>query len=101
MKEVVRKEVVKLLEADMIYPISNSAWVSPVQVVPKKGGMTVVTNEKNELIPTRTVTGWRMCIDYRRLNQDTRKDHFTLPFMDQMRERLFEESFTHLIHKGQ
>jgi len=58
MKEVVRKEVVKLLEAGMIYPISDSSWVSPVQVVPKKGGMTVVKNEKNELIPTRTVTGW-------------------------------------------
>ena len=64
MKEVVRKEVVKLLEAGMIYPISDSSWVSPVQVVPKKGGMTVVKNVKNELIPTRTVTGWRMCIDY-------------------------------------
>nr|KYP40388.1 hypothetical protein KK1_038280 [Cajanus cajan] len=57
MKEVVRKEVTKFLEAGMIYPISNSAWVSPVQVVPKKGGMTVVYNEKNEWIPTRTVTG--------------------------------------------
>jgi len=88
MKEVVRKEVVKLLEAGMIYPISDSSWVSPVQVVPKKGGMTVVKNEKNELIPTRTVTGWRMCIDYRRLNQATRKDHFPLPFMDQMFEQL-------------
>ena len=57
--------MVKLLEVGMIYPISDSAWVSPVQVVPKKGGMTMITNEKNELIPTRTVTGWRMCIDYR------------------------------------
>lgn len=62
MKEVVRKEVVKLLEAGMIYPILDSAWVSPVQVVPKKGGMTVITNEKNELIPTRTVTGWRCAL---------------------------------------
>jgi hypothetical protein len=93
MKEVVRKEVVKLLEAGMIYPISDSAWVSPVQVVPKKGGMTVIKNEKNELIPTRTVTGWRMCIDYRRLNQATRKDHFPLPFMDQMLERLSGQAF--------
>src|SRR4051812_26746012 len=84
MKEVVRKEVVKLLESGMIYPISDSAWVSPVQVVPKKGGMSVITNDKNELIPTRTVTGWRMCIDYRKLNQATRKDHFPLPFMDQI-----------------
>ncbi|MCI22182.1 hypothetical protein A2U01_0043358 [Trifolium medium] len=93
MKEVVRKEVVKLLEAGMIYPISDSAWVSPVQVVPKKGGMTVITNDKNELIPSRKVTGWRMCIDYRRLNKATRKDHFPLPFMDQMLERLSGQEF--------
>ena len=88
MKEVVQKEVTKLLEAGIIYPISDSPWVSPVQIVPKKGGMTVVHNEKNELVPTRTVTGWRMCIDYRRLNTATRKDHFPLPFIDQMLERL-------------
>ncbi|MCI96934.1 hypothetical protein A2U01_0118234, partial [Trifolium medium] len=54
MKEVVKKEILKLLEADMIYLISDSVWVSPVHVVPKKGGMTVVRNDKNELIPTRT-----------------------------------------------
>ena len=72
----------------MIYPISDSAWVSPVQMVLKKSGVTVIHNEKNELIPTRTVTGWRMCIDYRKFNQATRKDHFPLPFMDQMLERL-------------
>ncbi|MCI82278.1 hypothetical protein A2U01_0103552, partial [Trifolium medium] len=60
MKEVVKKEVLKLLEAGMVYPISDSAWVSPVHMVPKKGGMKVVRNDKNELIPTRTVTGWRM-----------------------------------------
>nr|GEZ86837.1 reverse transcriptase domain-containing protein [Tanacetum cinerariifolium] len=63
-------------------------WVSPVHCVPKKGGFTVVENEENELIPTRLVTGWRVCIDYRKLNEATRKDHFPLPFMDQMRERL-------------
>ena len=74
MKEVVRKEVLKLMEAGLIYPISDSAWVSPTQVVPKKGGMTVVMNSKNELIPSRTVTGWRVCIDYRKLNDATRKD---------------------------
>jgi len=51
-------------------------------VVPKKGGMTVVRNEKNDLIPTRIVTGRRMCIDYRKLNDATRKNHFPLPFMD-------------------
>nr|KYP49958.1 Transposon Ty3-I Gag-Pol polyprotein [Cajanus cajan] len=93
MKEVVKKEVQKLLEAGMIYPISDSAWVSPVQVVPKKGGMTIIHNEKNELIPTRTVTGWRMCIDYRKLNKATRKDHFPFPFMDQVLERLAGQAY--------
>jgi hypothetical protein len=88
MKEVVRAEVVKWLDAGIIYPISDSPWVSPVQVVPKKGGITVVENEDNELIPTRPVTGWRVCIDYRKLNTATRKDHFPLPFIDQMLERL-------------
>ncbi|KAD4889367.1 hypothetical protein E3N88_21440 [Mikania micrantha] len=65
----------------------------PSQVVPKKGGMTVITNEKNELIPSRTVTGWRVCIDYRKLNDATRKDHFPLPFIDQMLERLAGQQF--------
>ncbi|GJR32922.1 hypothetical protein Tco_1109154 [Tanacetum coccineum] len=75
-KEVVKKEVIKLLDAGFIYPIFDSPWVSPVQVVPKKGGMTVVKNEKDELIPQRMVTGWRVCIDYQKLNNATRKDHF-------------------------
>ena len=75
MKEEVHKEVLKLLEAGLIYPISDSAWVSPVQVVPKKRGMTVIKNDKDELISTRIVTGWRMCIDYQKLNDATRKDH--------------------------
>ncbi|GJT37024.1 reverse transcriptase domain-containing protein [Tanacetum coccineum] len=86
--EVIKKEVEKLLDAGLIYPISDSPWVSPVHCVPKKGGMTVVTNDENELVPTRLVTGWRVCIDYRKLNEATRKDHFPLPFMDQMLERL-------------
>ncbi len=64
MQEVVRAEVLKLLDAGITYPISDSSWVSPVQVVPKKGGVTVVKNNHNELIPTRTVTGWQVCIDY-------------------------------------
>jgi len=75
MQEVVKKEVIKLLEAGIIYPISDSEWVSTVQVVPKKGGMTVIKNERDELISTKTVTGWCMCIDYRELNKATRKDH--------------------------
>ncbi|GKA66450.1 reverse transcriptase domain-containing protein [Tanacetum coccineum] len=86
--DVIKKEVEKLLDAGLIYPISDSPWVSLVHCVPKKGGMTVVTNDENELVPTRLVTGWRVCIDYRKLNEATRKDHFPLPFMDQMLERL-------------
>ncbi|GJX11371.1 reverse transcriptase domain-containing protein [Tanacetum coccineum] len=91
--EVIKKEVLKLLDAGMIYPISDSPWVSPVHCVPKKGGITVVANEENELIPTHLVTGWRVCIDYRKLNEATQKDHFLLPFMDQIVERLAGNEF--------
>nr|GEX52014.1 reverse transcriptase domain-containing protein [Tanacetum cinerariifolium] len=91
--DVIKKEVIKLLDAGMIYPISDSPWVSPIHCVHKKGGMTVVSNENNELIPTRLVIGWRVCIDYRKLNDVTRKDHFSLPFMDQILERLAGNEF--------
>nr|GEX14328.1 reverse transcriptase domain-containing protein [Tanacetum cinerariifolium] len=86
--KVIKKEVIKLLDAGMIYLISDSPWVSPIHYVPKKGGTTIVENENKKLIPTRLVTGWRVCIDYRKLNDATRKDHFPLPFMHQMLERL-------------
>ena len=82
MKEVVIKEVLKWLNTGFIHTISHSPWVSPVHVVHKKGGFIVIINEKNELILTRTVTGWRVCIDYRKLNTATRKDHYSLPFID-------------------
>ncbi|GJW09659.1 reverse transcriptase domain-containing protein [Tanacetum coccineum] len=85
---VVKKEIMKLLDTDIIYPIVDSPWVSPIYYVPKKGGITVVTNKNDELVPTRTVTGWRVCIDYRKLKEATAKDHFPLPFMDQMLKRL-------------
>nr|GEU30256.1 reverse transcriptase domain-containing protein [Tanacetum cinerariifolium] len=74
-------------------PSHLDPWVSPIHYMPKKGGMTVVANENNELIPTRLVTGWRVCIDYRKLNDTTRKDHFPLPFMDQKLERLAGNEF--------
>jgi hypothetical protein len=93
MKEVVKNEVTKLLDNGIIYPISDSKWVSPTQVIRKKSGVTVITNEKNELIPTRTITGWRMYIDYRKFNSMTRKDHFPLPFMDQILERIAGHEF--------
>ena len=88
MKEVVRKEILKLLEAGKIYPVADSEWVSPVHCVPKKGGITVVPNDKDELIPQRIITSYKMVIDFRKLNKATKKDHYPLPFIDQMLERL-------------
>nr|GEY36446.1 reverse transcriptase domain-containing protein [Tanacetum cinerariifolium] len=75
-------------EAEYVAAASGYAQVLPIHCVPKKGGMTVIKNDENELVPTRLVKGWRVCIDYRKLNEATRKDHFPLPFMDQMLERL-------------
>ncbi|CAN6721058.1 unnamed protein product [Malus baccata var. baccata] len=90
MKEVVRNEVMKLLDAGMIYHISDSKWISPTQVVPKRSGITVVKNDNNELVPTRLTTGWRMCVDYRKINtgynqipvapEDQEKTTFTCHF---------------------
>nr|GFC75182.1 reverse transcriptase domain-containing protein [Tanacetum cinerariifolium] len=95
--DVIKKEVEKLLDAGLIYPISDSPWVSLVHCVPKKGGFTVVENKENELIPTRLATGWRVCIDYRKLNEATRKDHFPLLFMDQMLKRLAGNEFYYFL----
>ena len=67
--------------------------MSPIQCVPKKSGMTVIKNEEGELISKRVVDGWRVCIDYRKLNNATRKDHFPLPFIDQMLERIAGHAF--------
>ncbi|XP_019100932.1 PREDICTED: uncharacterized protein LOC104789643 [Camelina sativa] len=93
LQDVVKKEIMKLLNAGIIYLISDCNWVSPVHVVPKKSGVTVVNYDKNELIPTRTITGHRMCIDYRKLIASTRKDHFPLSFIDQMLERLVNHPY--------
>ncbi|CAA0832274.1 Unknown protein, partial [Striga hermonthica] len=93
MMEVVKKEALKLFSEGLIYPVASSEWVSPIHVVPKKGGITVIENDKKELVPTRITTGWRMCIDYRRLNAVTKKDHFPLPFIDQILDRLSGHQF--------
>ncbi|GJR82729.1 hypothetical protein Tco_0153514 [Tanacetum coccineum] len=88
MQEVVKKEIVKLLYTGIIYPIADTPLVSHIHYVPKKGGITVVTNKNDKLVPTRTVTGWQVCIDYCKLKEATAKDHFPLPFMDRMLERI-------------
>ncbi|RDY12051.1 hypothetical protein CR513_03202, partial [Mucuna pruriens] len=90
--DVVKKEVTKLLAAGIIYPILDSSWVSPVQVVPKKSGMTMMKNQNDELVPTWVQNSWRVRIDYRKLNQATCKDHFPLPFLDQVLEKLARKS---------
>lgn len=70
LKEIVEEELQKLLNVNFIYPISDSQWVSPLVIVPKKNGK------------------WRVCIDYKELNKATLKDHFPLPFVDQVLDTL-------------
>ena len=74
--------------AGIIYPVADSQWVSHVHCVPKKGGITILPNDKDELIPQRIFTGYRMVIDFRKINKAAKKDHYPLPFIDQMLERL-------------
>ncbi|GJZ14325.1 reverse transcriptase domain-containing protein [Tanacetum coccineum] len=90
MQEVVKKEIMNTLWDYRLFftPYYQIVLGFVLVIVPKKGGITVVTNENDELVPTRTITGWRVCIDYHKLNEATAKDHFPLPFMDQMLERL-------------
>ena len=83
-----KNDVLKWINAGFIYAILDSPWVSPVHMAPKKGGFTEIKNEKNELIPIRTVTGWSVCIDYKKLNTTSRKDQYPFPFIDQMLDRL-------------
>jgi hypothetical protein len=92
MKEVVRKEVVRLLDAGIIYQISDSKWVSPAHCKPKHGGLTII-KYKDGLIPTRVILGYKMCIDYRKLNKDTIRDHKPLPNMERILERLSNHSY--------
>nr|GEW96463.1 reverse transcriptase domain-containing protein [Tanacetum cinerariifolium] len=104
MKKFVKKEIIKLLDAGIIYAIEDSPWVSPVHFVPKKGGMIVVTNEDNELVPTRTISGWCVCINYHFLdtfrfpsNQPIRKRPLSLALMKPMPTSVYPLVFaTHI-----
>lgn len=91
-REVVRKEALKLLEVGVIYLISYNKCVSHVDIVHKKAGITIIKNDKDEFVATRTITGWRICIDYRKLNKATQKYHFMISFIDEMFERLTKHS---------
>jgi len=87
-QEAVRVVILKLLDNKIIYPISDSQWVSHVHAVPKKAEFTVVNNDKKELVQTYLPKKIRVCIDYRKLNSVTCKNHFPFLFIDQMLERL-------------
>ena len=87
MMEVVKKEILKLLSVGIIYLISDSRWVSQYRSCQRILESQWKKNDENELVPKRMQTGWRVCIDYRKLNATTRKDHFPLPFINQMLER--------------
>ncbi|KAK4857856.1 hypothetical protein QYF36_007285 [Acer negundo] len=86
MQEVLKKEILRFLYAGIIYPISNSRWVSPIHVAPKTSGVTVVKNDKSELVAQRLQTWWRVCVDYHKLNaiviapEDQEKTTFTCPY---------------------
>ena len=92
-----KEEILKWLNAEIIYPISDSQWVSPVHIIPKKAGVTVTMKEKSEEIQTRLPTKWRVCIDYRKLNSATKKDHFRLPFIDQILDRLAGSNYFYFL----
>ena len=87
------EEILKYLNAKIIYPISDSQWVSLVHVIPKKAGITVTMNEKGKEIQIRLLTKWRVCIDYQKLNSATKKDHFLLPFIEKILDRLAGSSY--------
>ena len=93
MKDVVRKEVIRLLESGVIYPISDSKWVIPIHSIPKHGGITTIQNDKDEVLPSRTITEYKMCVDFRKLNKITIKEHQPLPFMERIIERIASNSY--------
>ena len=91
--DAVKDKTLKWLNAGIIYPISDSPWVNPMHVIPKKTGITLRTNDKGEELQTRLPTKWRVCIDYRKLNATTKKDRVPLPFIDQILEKLPGQGF--------
>ena len=93
MREILKDEVLKWLKARIIYPISNSPWISPVHMVPKKSWITIERSQEGVKSATRLTTGWRVCIDYRKLNLVTKKDHYPIPFMDQILEKLVGQTY--------
>ena len=95
--EAVKEEIIKWLNAEIIYPISNSQWVNQVHVIPKKAEVMVTMNEKGEEIQTHLPMKWRVCIDYRKLNSTTKKDHFPLPFIDQILDRLAGSNYFYFL----
>ena len=90
---MVRKEIICLLDAGVIYSILDCKWASPIHCIPKKGGVSLVTNENNDLVPTRAVIGYGMCVDFRKLNKWTKKDHYSLPFINEILQRLANNSY--------
>ena len=93
MRDVLEKEILKWLEAGAIYAIADIQWVSSVHMVPKKSRITIEVNDKGEEIYKRLTSRWRVCIDGGKLNKDTRKDHYPLPFIDQILEKLSGQIF--------
>ena len=88
-----KDKILKWLNTHIIYLISDSPWVSPVHIVPKKAGITITTNDKGEEIQTRLLTKWRVCVDYRKLNVAMKKDDFPLPFIDQILDKLSGQGY--------
>ena len=93
MQKAIRAEVIKSLDVRIIYPIYYSKWVNPIHVVTKQVVLTVVKNKDDKLVSTRVQSGWKVRIDYRKLNAATRNDHFPLSFIDQMVERLARHDY--------
>ena len=91
--DVVKNEILRWLNVGMIYPMSDSPWVNLVHVILKKAGITVTTNDKGEELQTRLPVKWRVYIDYWKLNAATKKDHFPLPFIDQILHKLSGQGF--------